>query len=261
MRSKSIIVFCLLVFGMGAMLRTEAQIIRALPLSISKVTANGLNTANPTLAIEGANFGSAPFVYMGISGGSLTLLTVLSVSNNFISAQLTAANSTPATYLVVVSRSPTLDNAVSIDVTIGTAGATGATGAIGATGPAGATGAMGAIGPQGPQGVIGPTGAVGPTGPSGTQTLFGTNTSMALSSRGRDCTLGEIILSAGVRGVGLPADGRLLSISQNTALFALMGTTYGGNGQTTFAIPDLRAAAPNGLTYTICDVGIFPSLR
>lgn len=35
-------------------------------------------------------------------------------------------------------------------------------------------------------------------------------------------------------------DGQLLSIAQNTALFALLGTTYGGNGQTTFALPDLR---------------------
>src|SRR5262249_38348776 len=34
--------------------------------------------------------------------------------------------------------------------------------------------------------------------------------------------------------------GQLLSIAQNTALFALLGTTYGGNGQTTFALPDLR---------------------
>lgn len=34
--------------------------------------------------------------------------------------------------------------------------------------------------------------------------------------------------------------GQILSISQNTALFALLGTTYGGNGQTTFALPDLR---------------------
>src|SRR5262249_60270128 len=38
----------------------------------------------------------------------------------------------------------------------------------------------------------------------------------------------------------LPADGRLLPINQNTALFALLGTTYGGNGMTTFALPDLR---------------------
>lgn len=35
-------------------------------------------------------------------------------------------------------------------------------------------------------------------------------------------------------------NGQLLSISQNTALFSLLGTFYGGNGQTTFALPDLR---------------------
>jgi microcystin-dependent protein len=35
-------------------------------------------------------------------------------------------------------------------------------------------------------------------------------------------------------------NGQLLAISQNTALFSLLGTTYGGNGQTTFALPDLR---------------------
>lgn len=35
-------------------------------------------------------------------------------------------------------------------------------------------------------------------------------------------------------------DGQLLSIAQNTALFSLLGTTYGGNGQTTFALPDMR---------------------
>lgn len=38
--------------------------------------------------------------------------------------------------------------------------------------------------------------------------------------------------------------GQLLSISQNTALFSLMGTTYGGNGITTFALPDLRGRCP-----------------
>lgn len=36
------------------------------------------------------------------------------------------------------------------------------------------------------------------------------------------------------------ADGRLMPISQNTALYSLLGTTYGGNGTTTFALPDLR---------------------
>jgi microcystin-dependent protein len=40
------------------------------------------------------------------------------------------------------------------------------------------------------------------------------------------------------------ANGQLLSIAQNTALFSLLGTTYGGNGTSTFALPDLRGRVP-----------------
>lgn len=39
-------------------------------------------------------------------------------------------------------------------------------------------------------------------------------------------------------------NGQILPIAQNTALFSLLGTTYGGNGQTTFALPDLRSRVP-----------------
>lgn len=39
-------------------------------------------------------------------------------------------------------------------------------------------------------------------------------------------------------------DGQLLPISQNTALFSLLGTTYGGNGKSTFALPNLQGCAP-----------------
>jgi microcystin-dependent protein len=39
-------------------------------------------------------------------------------------------------------------------------------------------------------------------------------------------------------------NGQLLSIAQNTALFSILGTTYGGNGTTNFALPDLRGRAP-----------------
>ncbi|KQN21205.1 phage tail protein [Sphingomonas sp. Leaf33] len=39
-------------------------------------------------------------------------------------------------------------------------------------------------------------------------------------------------------------NGQLLSIAQNTALFSLLGTQYGGNGTTTFALPDLRSRVP-----------------
>jgi microcystin-dependent protein len=39
-------------------------------------------------------------------------------------------------------------------------------------------------------------------------------------------------------------NGQILPISQNTALFSLLGTTYGGNGQSTFALPDMEGNAP-----------------
>ena len=42
-------------------------------------------------------------------------------------------------------------------------------------------------------------------------------------------------------------DGRLLSIAQNSALFALLGTTYGGDGMTTFGLPDLRGRVAMGM--------------
>ena len=47
-------------------------------------------------------------------------------------------------------------------------------------------------------------------------------------------------------------NGQLLSIAQNQALFSILGTTYGGNGQTTFALPNLQGSVPmhfgNGFT-------------
>lgn len=42
-------------------------------------------------------------------------------------------------------------------------------------------------------------------------------------------------------------NGQLLAIAQNSALFSLLGTTFGGNGTTTFALPDLRGRAPVGM--------------
>ncbi len=58
--------------------------------------------------------------------------------------------------------------------------------------------------------------------------------------------LGEIKMFAGnfaPRGYAF-CSGQILSIAQNTALFALLGTQYGGNGQTTFALPDLQNRTP-----------------
>jgi len=44
----------------------------------------------------------------------------------------------------------------------------------------------------------------------------------------------------------LPSDGRLLPITQYEALFSLLGTYYGGDGKSTFALPDLRSRVPLG---------------
>lgn len=66
--------------------------------------------------------------------------------------------------------------------------------------------------------------------------------------KGTDTFLGEIMLFAGdFTPVGyLPCDGRLVNISQYSALFSLLGTQYGGNGITTFGLPDLRGRVPMG---------------
>lgn len=55
-----------------------------------------------------------------------------------------------------------------------------------------------------------------------------------------------------------PCDGRLLRIQDNIPLFSLVGTLYGGDGTTTFALPKLDAPAPE-LRYVIAVDGMFPS--
>ena len=52
-------------------------------------------------------------------------------------------------------------------------------------------------------------------------------------------------------------NGNVLPINQNQALFSLLGTTYGGNGQTTFALPDLQGRVPlhNGTGFTLGQSG------
>ena len=52
-----------------------------------------------------------------------------------------------------------------------------------------------------------------------------------------------VAFSFAPRGWAL-CDGQILPLSQNQALFALLGTTYGGDGRTTFALPDLRGRIP-----------------
>jgi len=65
-------------------------------------------------------------------------------------------------------------------------------------------------------------------------------------AQAQDPFLGEVRMFAGnfaPRGWAF-CEGQLLSINQNSDLFSLLGTTFGGDGQTTFALPDLRGRVP-----------------
>ena len=82
------------------------------------------------------------------------------------------------------------------------------------------------------------------------QPWIGVNYCIALMgifpSRNQEPFIGEIMIvgfTFAPRGWAF-CDGQLLAISQNDALFALLGTTYGGDGRTTFALPDLRGRVP-----------------
>jgi hypothetical protein len=115
--------------------------------------------------------------------------------------------------------------------------------------------------PKGTKGVS--WNATGPQGPAGTTGIFGAKTNTAAGDSGESnpyCYLGQIVLSAGKTPPPgtMPASGQTLSIPEFTALFSLLGTQYGGNGTTTFKLPDLRKSAPDGLTYSICVFGVYP---
>lgn len=265
----------------------SAPPVNAGPSNQSQVHINSVSTdfIISEITIQGQNFdsGSSPTVALGNAA-----LVVSSFTDTQIVAGL-PPGILDGDYLLIVSVGVAKKDTAVWSLTIGAAGPMGPTGAQGEPGPAGATGPQGEPGPTGAtgsQGVPGPTGATGPEGPEGTQgeqgltgatgpagpegpqgpagpasndPRFGTNTSRAANGRGGECTLGEVWLTAGSVTSALRAEGQILPINQHMALFALLGTMYGGDGRTTFALPDLRSAAPNGLTYVICTQGIFPS--
>jgi len=75
-----------------------------------------------------------------------------------------------------------------------------------------------------------------------------------------DEIMGMVKLFAGpyeVKGF-MFCDGRKLPIRGNEALFSIIGTIYGGDGITTFEVPDLKDKAPDGMHSMICTQGIYP---
>jgi len=86
---------------------------------------------------------------------------------------------------------------------------------------------------------------------------FGGGTGNAVATQ-MPCTVGEVRLTAGSRAAaGVPAIGQLLPINMNVALFALLGTTYGGDGKV-----DVRAAGPaagHAERHDVCIQGDWPT--
>ncbi len=72
--------------------------------------------------------------------------------------------------------------------------------------------------------------------------------SVTAPASAQDCMTGEVRMFAGTYAPSnwAMADGSIMSIAQNNALFSLLGTTYGGNGTSTFGLPDLRGRVPIG---------------
>ena len=82
------------------------------------------------------------------------------------------------------------------------------------------------------------------------------------SFAGSEPFIGEITIFAGSyspRGFAF-CEGQMLEITQYTALFSILGTRYGGDGRTTFALPNLKDAEKslNGARYIMALQGMFP---
>ena len=73
--------------------------------------------------------------------------------------------------------------------------------------------------------------------------------------------IGQVIMFAG-RYAPLNwmfCDGQTLDVSQNPALFSILGNTYGGDSIHNFKLPDTRKTDDDGMRHIICTMGLYPS--
>lgn len=82
-------------------------------------------------------------------------------------------------------------------------------------------------------------------------------------SMAQECMLGEVSWFAGTFAPRnwAQANGQMLSVSSHQALFSILGTRYGGDGRTTFSLPNVPPIEASRTTVMpiICIVGIYPS--
>ena len=239
-----------------------------------KITAAFADTEGGTLTIFGHRFRRGPRVWLGEHGW----LPVTLATETIIAAELPAGIE-PGDYLLTVAAGRRGWYQDEFDLTIGGAGEAGE---VGPEGPQGEPGPPGVMGPQGEPGAPGPMGPQGPKGDPGEASLtpgstngdlltwtgsnwvaqqpatrdnmqpfLGVNYIIAMeglypSRNSSDPFIAEIIMFGGnfaPRGWAF-CNGQLVAVNQYQALFSLLGTTYGGDGRTTFALPDLRGRVP-----------------
>jgi hypothetical protein len=231
----------------------------------SEGTVNGTNAPSPGMVVASQVAVTGASSYITLDATALVQAWLSGTITN--SGILIAADSSyPGTSVLFDSKesSSTSHPAVLQVTLIGS----------GAQGPAGPAGAQGPAGPQGPTGAAGP---VGPAGPAASIPANLTAFSNVLSSTGapssspvvgtQSCTTGDIVLStnnysesngAKFGGHYLPANGNSFLATQFSSLYSAIGTRFGGfvtQGPTPiqiFTLPNLTAAAPAGLYYSIC---------
>ena len=73
--------------------------------------------------------------------------------------------------------------------------------------------------------------------------------------------IGQVITFAGrfAPQYWMFCDGQMLDVSQNPALFSILGNTYGGDGMHTFKLPDTRKTDGESMRHIICITGMYPS--
>ena len=133
----------------------------------------------------------------------------------------------------------------------GPPGNDGTDGKDGKDGKDGADGAQGPIGPEGPEGPAGPSfesaNKGGDQPHNNMQPFLAVHCIIFIDSTGigTNFPLGEIRFYAGIGNQGPPpgwafCDGQIIPVSQNPALFSILGAVYGGDGRSTFGLPDAR---------------------
>jgi hypothetical protein len=252
-----------LVVGVS-LLATAAQ---AIPLISSVAVSYPVDSAHPTLTISGSGFGRNPAATLGTQKLNLASST----STQIVASVSSAPGIGPGSYSLTVSFTNTLP-AIFV-VTVEAAASSDVTALqqqVAALQQQATTSQQQVVLLQAAVSQLqAALAAVSSTTPANLLVLSSSiSTNNGLSLTGAQTYLpaacdsmnvGDLYLSVDGYGQGaLPADGRTLQIASYTALFSLIGTNFGGDGVTTFKLPDMRPFTLQGLQYSICASGIFP---